>query len=310
MLEDGRTWSILETEYAGCPEISSSDSTVDYSDVKSKYELAFKFTKVDTASEGGKLYGIYESAGRTLWLREVPDSGRVYLFETLAIDMSLKMGDTLVHENNDFTCLASYSDYSILPTIVSIEDSIFLAGHFRKRLGFVKVNYPLFYPFPLSSPYLEWPCSDYTRYKPIDTVYWIEGIGSTIGFFNQLCGGNQTYQLICLQDSNGVSLYSDLDSTYSCDSVFIDFPNFPSGGLASSSTSLDSKQCLDVLNKINQGTVREEDYVVDHFDLLGRPLNMTSSSPTFKQGDFTNEHLIIIRISNKAEHVCSFISNK
>lgn len=66
------------------------------------------------------------------------------------------------------------------------------------------------------------PVSDY---QFVDTIYHIEGIGSTLGFnatdFTSITFlGSRTRRIICVSDSEDNLLYQLTDSTYACDTVY------------------------------------------------------------------------------------------
>jgi len=137
--------------------------------------------------------GYYRTDSNKVYFHENPDPnyngpGRQYAseqFETaneiLLYDFGLEVGDTFMINSTN-------------PIVVSFIDSAILNGNSYKRISFNTLN---------------WWVSDY---------YWIEGIGSSIGFFPYYYFFEYGVYLNCFNE-NGEDFIFDLNGGSSCDDV-------------------------------------------------------------------------------------------
>jgi len=126
--------------------------------------------------------------------------------DTLLYDFNKEQGSSV---DDFYELLAFPDDYPGNSIVIGI-DSVNIEGSYRRRIA---IQYELFQceREPIS----------------IDTLYWIEGIGSTIGFSLKyqvplnVTGQYAADILTCVFNSN-IEIFNNEHNWHSCDSIFID----------------------------------------------------------------------------------------
>lgn len=265
-LVEGREWTLLETRFKGCPEWIEPGVSTDFSDVDSVYSILGPFRILGEETLGGIVYkeigfGADFPFGR--FFREDTINNRVYRYQTssvperIYIDMGLHLEDSVNHIFPFKRCNETVK--------VVIEDTVMYAGRMRRRLGMTMCHSPSYAGGTNSDVDCDallgpqYPMKD-------DTVYWHQGIGSNVGFLGATLRGlsNPIARLICLTEPDGSNILSIVDSTYSCDSVFIDFPN-----AIEPIEAADPKACLNEYETVVAAGSRGDRYAVV-YDLNGQ----------------------------------------
>jgi len=128
--------------------------------------------------------------------------------DTLLYDFNIEVGTSV----DDFYEFYGFTLGDPANSIVFGIDSIEIEGSYRKRIG---IKYEIH------------QCDDKNPVK-IDTLYWIEGIGSTAGLTSPDVlplnpGGEYAVDVLACVFKNDSVVYSNNHNWHTCDTVFIDF---------------------------------------------------------------------------------------
>ncbi|MBI1192455.1 MAG: hypothetical protein GC205_04695 [Bacteroidetes bacterium] len=220
MLEEGKKWQMMEYQYVGC--FGLEDPAFD-----SIYSISVSYTVMGDTLISGTSYKILRTESPPslefpegdIFLREDTAEQKIYqwlypLFfvnqDTLIYDFKLSIGEFIDDRVFVYANPGICSFYNVCE-VVSV-DTVSVFGVMRKRIGILayrNINFTC-------------PAGDH---ELVDTIYHIEGIGSSLGFnatdFTTITFfGPRTRRIICVTDSEDNLLYQLTDSTYACDTVY------------------------------------------------------------------------------------------
>lgn len=224
MLDTAFSWSFLDVRFTGCQELPDGNVVYD-----STYSVVGPFfIGGDTLIEGVTYFKIHDSLSSSTGItysflheditnKTITEYNRYTQEIDTLYDFTVGVGDTLDYIDH-LNPIPLVDPPLFDPPIVVSTDTVFLAFRHRPRIG-IRVYHDKYNsitgvcPFPFSLGFY-------------DTMYWIEGIGGTLsemlGTAIQTTFGNR--KPICI-DSFSSIIYSNVDSTYTCSRVLIDFPS-------------------------------------------------------------------------------------
>jgi len=219
MLEEGKKWQMMEYQYVGC--FGDEDPAFD-----SIYSISVSYTVMGDTVISGTSYKIlktespisFEFPEEDIYLREDTAEQKVFQwlgsvillnYDTLIYDFRLSVGE-YIGDRIFFDHPGACSIFDVCE-VVSV-DTVSVLGVMRKRIGILAYRNIRF----------TCPAGDH---EFVDTIYHIEGIGSSLGFnaFDYYWGtfiGPETRRIICVTDFEDNMLYELTDSTYACDTVY------------------------------------------------------------------------------------------
>lgn len=215
--------------------------------------------------------------------------------DTLLYDFNIELGSTV----DDFYEFRFFPDDHPANSIVIGIDSINIEGSYRRRIA---IQYELF------------QCESEPTIS-IDTLYWIEGIGSTIGFSLRyrtplLIGGDLAADVLTCVYNNNIEIFTNEHLWHSCDSIFLEL--FDGGNISntilSNTFSIYPQPANTYFNLENHLEQFKNGMYVEIFDITGKII-LKQLLQNNKFNSIHTEHfssgIYLIKIHNSNELIFS-----